>query len=224
MIAFASAWSAMNFAASAVTAASDIRGSRIMPASNFMLSSSVAGVALGRSSWYAVCVGVVWAASSQVSSRLGTQVGNVAAMQELSVAFGATHAEVQHTLTAQQLRHYPDDDSTELDQPLLLYRGKQSPTRISADRAQLLKDGKEAILRDNVRVLREASPGNPEMTLETSVLNVYPDDEIARTDKPVKLTQGKSVAHGVGMVADRVKQTYILESRVKATLERTRRP
>ncbi|MFX4609037.1 LPS export ABC transporter periplasmic protein LptC, partial [Acinetobacter baumannii] len=72
--------------------------------------------------------------------------------------------QVQHTLTAQQLRHYPDDDSTELDQPLLLYRGKQSPTRISADRAQLLKDGKEAILRDNVRVLREASPGNPEMT------------------------------------------------------------
>lgn len=132
--------------------------------------------------------------------------------------------QVQHTLTAQQLRHYPDDDSTELDQPLLLYRGKQSPTRISADRAQLMKDGKEAILRDNVRVLREASPGNPEMTLETSVLNVYPDDEIARTDKPVKLTQGKSVAHGVGMVADRVKQTYILESRVKATLERTRRP
>ena len=53
----------------------------------------------------------------------------------------------------------------------------------------LMKDGKEAILRDNVRVLREASPGNPEMTLETSVLNVYPDDEIARTDKPVKLTQ-----------------------------------
>lgn len=132
--------------------------------------------------------------------------------------------QVQHTLTAQQLRHYPDDDSTELDMPQLLYRGKQSPTHISADRAQLMKDGKEAILRDNVRVLREASPGNPEMTLETSVLNVYPDDEIARTDKPVKLTQGKSVAHGVGMVADRVRQTYILESRVKATLERTRRP
>lgn len=132
--------------------------------------------------------------------------------------------QVQHTLTAQQLRHYPDDDSTELDQPLLLYRGKQSPTSISAERALLTQDGKEAILRDNVRVLREASPGNPEMTLETSVLNVYPDDEIARTDKPVKLTQGKSVAHGVGMVADRVKQTYILESRVKATLERTRRP
>ncbi|MDY0057879.1 MAG: LPS export ABC transporter periplasmic protein LptC [Methyloversatilis sp.] len=132
--------------------------------------------------------------------------------------------QVQHTLTAQQLRHYPDDDTTELDKPLLLYRGKQSPTRISAERALLTKDGKEAILRDNVRVLREASPGNPEMTLETSVLNVYPDDEIARTDQPVKLTQGKSVAHGVGMVADRVKQTYILESRVKATLERTRRP
>ena len=132
--------------------------------------------------------------------------------------------QVQHTLTAQQLRHYPDDDTTELDQPLLLYRGKQSPTRISADRAQLLKDGKEAILRDNVRVLREASPGRAEMTLATTLLYVYPEEEIARTDQPVRMTQGKSVATGVGMVADRIKEKYVLESRVKATIERARRP
>ena len=42
------------------------------------LSPGQAGIAL-------TCVGVVWAASSQVSSRLGTQVGNVAAMR-----FGTT--------------------------------------------------------------------------------------------------------------------------------------
>lgn len=131
---------------------------------------------------------------------------------------------VQHTLSAKQLRHYPDDDSTELDAPDLIYRGKLSPTHVSAERGLLTRDGKEAILRDNVKVRREASAGNPEMTLATSVLNVYPDDEIARTDQPVHITHGRSVATGVGMVADRVKQTYILESRVKATLERTRRP
>lgn len=132
--------------------------------------------------------------------------------------------EVQHTLHGRQLRHYPDDDTTELDAPLLVYRGKASPTRITAEHALLTRDGKEAILRDNVRVLREAGPGNPQMTLETSLLHVYPDDEIAKTDEPVKMTHGKSVAHGVGLFADRVKQSYVLESRVKATLERSRRP
>lgn len=132
--------------------------------------------------------------------------------------------EVQHTLDGVQLRHYPDDDSTELDTPKLVYRGKVSPTRITADRALLTKDGKEAILRDNVRVRREAGPTNPEMTLDTTLLYVYPDDEIAKTDQPVKMTHGKSVANGVGLFADRVKQTYVLESRVKATIERSRRP
>lgn len=131
---------------------------------------------------------------------------------------------VQHTLTATEMRHYPDDDTTELDTPHLLYSGKLAPTHISAERATLTKDGKEAILRDNVRVLRAASPGRDEMTLATSVLHVYPDDELARTDQPVRLTQGPSVATGVGMVADRIKQEYVLESRVKATIERARRP
>jgi lipopolysaccharide export system protein LptC len=60
---------------------------------------------------------------------------------------------VQHTLTAKQMRHYPDNDSAELDEPKLLYRGKLTPTHISAERATLGRDGKEAILRDNVKVL-----------------------------------------------------------------------
>ncbi len=131
---------------------------------------------------------------------------------------------MQHTLTARQMRHFPDDDSAELDMPKLRYMGKLAPTHISSDRATLTKDGKEAILRDNVHVLREASPGKAEMTLSTSVLHVYPDDEIARTDQPVRLTQGLSVATGVGMVADRIKEEYVLESRVKAIIERANRP
>ena len=131
---------------------------------------------------------------------------------------------VQHTLTAKQMRHYPDNDSAELDEPKLLYQGKLSPTHISAEHATLGRDGKEAILRDNVKVLREATAGRAEMTLSTSLLYVYPEDEIARTDQPVRLTQGKSVATGVGMVADRIKEQYVLESRVKATIERARRP
>ncbi|AOF80678.1 LPS export ABC transporter periplasmic protein LptC [Methyloversatilis sp. RAC08] len=131
---------------------------------------------------------------------------------------------IQHTLTARQMRHYPDDDSAELDHPTLRYEGKLAPTHISSERALLTKDGKEAILRDNVRVLREASPGRAEMTLATSLLYVYPEEEIARTDQPVRMTQGKSVATGVGMVADRIKENYVLESRVKATIERARRP
>lgn len=132
--------------------------------------------------------------------------------------------QVQNTVSGTQLRHYPDDDSTEVDAPRITYQGRIAPTLVTADNGLLTKDGKEAILRDNVKLVREAATGSPEMTLTTSLLTVYPDDEIARTDKPVRLTHGKSVATGVGMYTDRVRQTYVLESRVKATIERSRRP
>ena len=130
----------------------------------------------------------------------------------------------QHTLTASEARHFPDDDSTEMDAPKLLYIGKQSPTHITADRATVTKDNKQVILRDNVHVLREAAPGKAEMTLSTTSLTVYPDDELAVTDQPVRLTQGASFATGVGLVADHSKEVYVLESRVKATIERNSRP
>ncbi len=130
----------------------------------------------------------------------------------------------QHTLTASQARHFPDNDSTEMDAPKLLYTGKLSPTHITADHATVTKDSKQVILRDNVHVLREATHEKAEMTLSTASLTVYPDDELAVTDQPVRLTQGASVATGVGLVADRSKELYVLESRVKATIERNSRP
>ncbi|WP_018409843.1 LPS export ABC transporter periplasmic protein LptC [Methyloversatilis thermotolerans] len=134
------------------------------------------------------------------------------------------NGKVQHTLVAVQMRHYPDDDTTELDSPLITFEGSTGPTRISSQTALLTKDGEEAILRDNVYLIRDATPAKPEMTLRTQLLYVYPNEETARTDQPVRLTQGRSVANGVGMFVDNVKQEYVLQSRVKATIERSRRP
>ncbi len=128
--------------------------------------------------------------------------------------------DVQHTLTAKQMRHYPDDDTTEVDAPNLTYHDQPQPTRISARQAWISKDGKELRLIDDVRILRAASPGNPELRVTTSELSVLPDSEQASTHKPVTIVNGRSEIHGNGLKADNRARLYTMHGRVQGTIHR----
>ena len=50
--------------------------------------------------------------------------------------------ELQNSLTADKLVHFPDDDSTEVSHPSLTYHQGSRPTQIGASRAWLRRDGK----------------------------------------------------------------------------------
>ncbi|MBI3522953.1 MAG: LPS export ABC transporter periplasmic protein LptC [Betaproteobacteria bacterium] len=117
---------------------------------------------------------------------------------------------LQHSLSAKEMLHYPDDDSTTVTDPALIFFGNTSPTRLSAHKALISKDGKQVRLSDDVRVVREASAGNPELLVTTAEMVVYPDDEIARTSAPVSIVQGHSVLTGAGMEVDNRAHTYTL--------------
>lgn len=104
---------------------------------------------------------------------------------------------IQHTLKATRLVHYPDDDTTMISDPrVAFFRGDVTAT-MSANSAWLDKQGEHVRLQDEVRVIRTDPNGNA-MVIDTSVLDVSPDEEIAQTDAPVTITQGRSVIHGEG--------------------------
>lgn len=125
---------------------------------------------------------------------------------------------LQHTLQAIKMTHYPDDDSTEVDRPRATMYGRDAPAHATGDKALVSSDGAEVVLIGNVLVRREASAKSEPVTLATSVLTVFPDDEIARTTEPVTLTQGSSVMHGVGLEADNVSGVFSLLSKVTGTV------
>ena len=131
---------------------------------------------------------------------------------------------LQHALQAQTMLHYPDDDSTHITEPSLTFYAHAQPTRLSARQARVSQDGKLVELSDDVRVVREASPDSPEMVLTTAAMQVYPDDEIARSSVPVTIVNGQNVIHGMAMEADHRAHLYTLMGRVQATLHRTRTP
>lgn len=122
------------------------------------------------------------------------------------------------TLTARRMVHFPDDDSTELDLPRLVQTQENGPpVHISADRGNVTKDGEEIRLYGNVIVRREATPERPEMRMDTTYLQVFPDTEIARTPERVVITEGKSRLVGVGMEVSNKTRVFELKSKVSGT-------
>ena len=127
---------------------------------------------------------------------------------------------LQHLLTAQKMLHYTDDDSTEVSGPVLHYFSNGRRTEVTATRAWLGPAGKELRLHDQVRVFQEATAGELPTLLTTAEMTVFPDEETARSNSPVTITQGASVINGTGLEADNKLRLYKLQGRAHALINR----
>lgn len=127
---------------------------------------------------------------------------------------------IQHTLNASRMTHFPDDDSTEVTEPRVAYFRDDATTTVTARFAWLDKEGKHVRLQDDVHMIR-TEPQGTATVMDTSLLNVTPDDEYAQTDAPVTLTQGRSVMHGKGgMEVNNKTRIAILNGPVTGTIQR----
>ncbi len=121
-----------------------------------------------------------------------------------------------HILVAGKMTHYPDDDSTHLTRPRLVHYAKgQPPVHIEAQRGQVSRNGEEAWLSGGVKMKREASRTHSALDMETSLLHVIPDQEIARTDREVTIRSAGTQVSGTGMEFNNKTRIIQLHSRVK---------
>lgn len=140
-------------------------------------------------------------------------------VEQLRLRRFASDGRLQHTLDAQSMRHFPDDDSTEVAQPRVQFR-KDRVAELAADTAWLSRDGKEVRLSGNVSYRRRGARGEPDTTIATAELLVLPEDEQARSDTQVTITQGNSVIVGTGVEADNARRIAVLHGRVHGTIHR----
>jgi lipopolysaccharide export system protein LptC len=125
---------------------------------------------------------------------------------------------LEYSLSAARMQHYPDDETTDIVAPRLVQRhDKAAPIVIRADRGRLSKDGEEARFYGNVEVVREAGQGRGELRVRTEYLQIIPDRDLARTDKPVIITQGRSRLSGVGMEFNNKTRQFALLSQARGT-------
>jgi lipopolysaccharide export system protein LptC len=132
------------------------------------------------------------------------------------------NGQLKYTLNAVEVRHYPDDDTTDLVRPNLVRQNREDdepPVTISGDRGHVTRDNERVDLYDNVRIYRPPVGKYEELTAVMDELTVFPDDETAFTQSPVLITQGKSWVKGVGMRVNNRAQTYLIESRAVGFME-----
>lgn len=116
----------------------------------------------------------------------------------------------RYELLAERVVNYPHSGITDFEQPRLLYQTRDGELRVTAEHGESRDDGEVIHLTGDVFVHREGVEGNPEMTLRSNTLTLWPDTQRAATDDPVVLTRGPSVAYGNGMRADNLYGTLEL--------------
>jgi lipopolysaccharide export system protein LptC len=129
---------------------------------------------------------------------------------------------VRQAIVAKAARHYPDDDTTDFDSPLITFSepGK-SPVSVSADRATISGDQKNAYFRGNVKGVRDASEDGKDgpTTMTSEYLHVQPKEDKVDTDKAVTITDPRGIIAGVGMEFDNKSKTFRFKSRVTGQLQ-----
>jgi lipopolysaccharide export system protein LptC len=132
------------------------------------------------------------------------------------------NGDLRYKLAAIEMRHFPDDDSTELQRPRYTQFAVGKPyTEVQGMRGFVSTDGEEVRLFDNVKVTRQAFAEKGEMTVETDYLNIRPNEELVTTDRPVVIRQApKTVIYATGMVYEKKLKTVTLLHKVRAHYEK----
>ena len=120
-------------------------------------------------------------------------------------------------LSAKQMRHYPDHDTTELDLPRLTMLGAEHPpVHVTSLLGNVSSHGDEVIFRDNVVVTRDPVGVQSAMMLRTEYLRVLPNQDWANTDKPVVLSDAYNTIHAIGLEMNNKTRILKLLSQVRS--------
>jgi len=124
----------------------------------------------------------------------------------------------RYKISGAKLTHYPLDNSSEIEQPVVNRLEKdRPPMMIRADRARLEDDNSKIHMYGNVNVDRPATPMAQYFHLKSEYLLVLPDDDIVETDRPVHIVLGESILDGSGMYANNATREFRLSSQVRGT-------
>jgi lipopolysaccharide export system protein LptC len=110
---------------------------------------------------------------------------------------------LQNVLTAEQVYHYPDNDTTELAHPHMeIYNGGENPWQVVADRGVVKADNEVIVLHGRVEIWRVDSDGLREFEILTSELRVFPKVLYAETDNTATIKGPSTVTKTRGFRAN----------------------
>lgn len=130
---------------------------------------------------------------------------------------------VRQSISARIARHFPDDDTTEFESPLITFSDPgKPPVTISADRGVITGDQKNAYFTGNVKGIRAAAAEERDkgpIIVTSEYLHVLPKEDRIETDKPVTISDPRGIINATGMEFDNKAKTFKFKSRVSGQLQ-----
>ena len=127
---------------------------------------------------------------------------------------------LRYTFSAPRMEHFADDGSGEVLYPRVVQIVPDGGNYVAtANRGTINRQGEEAFLYGNVLLVREATPREPELRARTEYLHVLAGQGILRTNQLVTISDGRSTLTGVGLVINKPKQQFTLQSQVRGTFD-----
>ena len=129
---------------------------------------------------------------------------------------------LHYKLAAAEMRHFPDNDSTDLIRPRFTqFAIDKAYTQLEGLRGHVSANGEQVELFDNVKAKRPAYAEKGEMTVDTDYLQIFPDQELVRTESPVIIRQApNTIIYATGMIYEKKQQTLTLLHKVRAHYEK----
>lgn len=119
-------------------------------------------------------------------------------------------------IEAPNMVHYPENDITYIEHPhVTVFRQSPEPWYINSDSAKSIHGLDQITFSDNVVIHHSTDIDNPNTTMQTDSLTVLPNQQQAKTDTPILITQPNTIVHAVGMLADLNNGTIKLLSQAK---------
>jgi len=140
-------------------------------------------------------------------------------MRQFTVQRFAAAGTLKVQIEGEELRHYPDTDTLEIDNPRIRATGPDGRiTLASAKHALSNGDGSEVQLSGAARVVREAHDDDEALEFRGEFLHAFLATERVRSHLPVVVTQGSTEIRADGMSYDNLSRVVEFKGRVRAVL------
>jgi len=124
-----------------------------------------------------------------------------------------------YTLKARKMLHFADDDSAELEAPLLTFNDAENNFTLRANNALFSQKDNTFILSNNVVIHRAATKTRSELSIYTDYLKIDTESRIAETDRAARVKTREAELNTVGLIFDDIQGILKLKSQVKGVYE-----
>lgn len=111
---------------------------------------------------------------------------------------------LRYQINGQRLEHFPADDSTFISRPSMVFHNDNGPTwNITAASAEAGSEELDEVrLSGNVKIVSDATAGNPPVRVTTANLLLKPKMELVQSEETITLTRPGAVLVAQSLEAD----------------------